>query len=218
MHVQFCTLLRATLRNLSRLADSDEFAHLQLGRRPMDLDSIGLGWITDLLFNMFIHPISRHLFASTEKLAINGDVVDDDVLLSRVLDWRQGYVAGYSANPLESNGVQRHFLVPHTDDSEVTMNCCLGEDTFEGGNVEFHGLRGTTGEGLLVGTVHRPNVGTAVLHSGRHLHSVSNVLSGDRYALIIWSRSWGNLRSNTCPCCWMNRRQDSTCICGNRWN
>ena len=209
MHVQFCTLLRATLRNLSTLAESDEFVHLQLVRRPMDLDSIGLGLILCVYCDFTV---------ATEKLAINGDVVDDDVLLSRVLDWRQGYVAGYSANPLESNGVQRHFLVPHTDDSEVTMNCCLGEDTFEGGNVEFHGLRGTTGEGLLVGTVHRPNVGTAVLHSGRDLLSVSNVLSGDRYALIIWSRSWGNLRSNTCPCCWMNRRQDSTCICGNRWN
>jgi len=215
---QFCSLLRTTLRDLSTLAESDEFAHLQLGRRPIDLDTIGLGWITDLLFHMFIHPISRHLFATTEKLANHGGAVDNTAIESRILDWRQGYVAGYSAKPMERNGAQRNFLVPHTDDSEVTLNCCLGEESFVGGDVEFHGLRGTPEEGMLVGTARRPNVGTALLHSGRHLHSVSNVMSGDRYALIIWSRSWGNLRSSTCPCCWMNRRQDTTCICGKRWN
>jgi hypothetical protein len=201
---------------LSSLAESDEFAHLPLGRRPIDLDTIGLGWISDLIFHMFIHPISRHLFATTEKLVDYSDAVNDTGVESQVLDWRHGYVAGYSTNPMGSKGAQRNFLVPHTDDSEVTLNCCLGEETFKGGNVEFFGLRGTPEVGMLVGTVF-PQVGTAVLHSGRHLHSVSNVLSGDRYALIIWSRSWG-LRSIACPCCWMNRRHDSTCICGKRWN
>lgn len=198
---------------MSALAESDEFAHLNLGRRPIDLDSIGLGWITDLLFHMFIHPISHHLFATTEMLTNNNTTFE-----SQILDWRQGYVAGYSANPMESEGSQRNFLVPHTDDSEVTLNCCLGEETFSGGNVEFHGLRSTPEEGKLIGTVRRPNVGTAILHSGRHLHSVTNVVSGDRYALVVWSRSWGNLRAHTCPCCWMNRRQDLSCICGQRWN
>ena len=204
------------MRELSALAESDEFSHLQLGRRPIDLDTIGLGWITDLLFHLFIQPISRHLFATTEKL-----VVDDTaggLESSPILDWRQGYVAGYSANPLGSKGATRHRLVPHTDDAEVTLNCCLGEETFVGGNVEFSGLRGTAEEGELIGKVQRPNIGTALLHSGRHLHAVSEVSSGDRYAFIIWARSWGNLRSKTCPCCWLNRRQDTTCICDKRWN
>jgi hypothetical protein len=199
---------------LSALAESDEFSHLQLGRRPIDLDTIGLGWITDLVFHMFIQPMSLHLFAKTEQLA-DGNIGLD--LSSSTLDWRQGYVAGYSADPKGYKGAQRHRLVPHTDDSEVTLNCCLG-DEFEGGSVEFYGLRGTPEEGQFIGRVDRPNVGTAVLHSGRNLHAVSNVLSGDRYALIVWSRSWGHTRSNTCPCCWLNRRQDSTCICSKRWN
>ena len=209
------------MRELSTLAESDEFSHLQFGRRVIDLDTIGLGWITDLLFHMFIQPISRHLFATTEKLVDCGGSADDvkcESDTTPVLDWRQGYVAGYSADPAGSKGVTRHRLVSHTDDSEVTLNCCLGEETFEGGNVEFFGLRGTSEEGQLVGKVHRPNVGTALLHSGRHLHAVSDVSSGDRYALIVWSRSWGRLRSKTCPCCWLNRSQDSTCICGKRWN
>ena len=212
---EFCSILRTTLRDLSTLAESDEFSHLNFGRRVIDLDSIGLGWVTDLLFHVYIKPISQHLFATTEKLVDADDVKND---ASPILDWRQGYVAGYSADPTGSKGVTRHLLVPHTDDAEVTLNCCLGEETFEGGSVEFYGLRGTPEEGQLVGRVKRPNIGTALLHSGRHLHAVSQVTSGDRYAFIIWTRSWHHLRSNTCPCCWLNRRQDSTCICDKRWN
>ena len=212
---EFCSILRTTLRDLSTLAESDEFSHLNFGRRVIDLDSIGLGWVTDLLFHVYIKPISQHLFATTEKLVDADDVKND---ASPILDWRQGYVAGYSADPTGSKGVTRHRLVPHTDDAEVTLNCCLGEETFEGGSVEFYGLRGTPEEGQLVGRVKRPNIGTALLHSGRHLHAVSQVTSGDRYAFIIWSRNWHHLRSNTCPCCWLNRRQDSTCICDKRWN
>ncbi|KAL7535476.1 hypothetical protein ACHAXR_006510 [Thalassiosira sp. AJA248-18] len=214
--IEFCTILRTTLRELTALAETKEFSHLQLGRRPIDLDTIGLGWITDMLFHMFIQPISSHLFATTEKLV--GSTDDKQEESSPLLDWRQGYVAGYSADPAGRKGANRHRLVPHTDDSEVTLNCCLGEETFEGGNVEFYGLRGTREEGQLVGKANRPNVGTALLHSGRHLHAVSDVLSGDRYALIVWSRSWSRLRSITCPCCWLNRRQEVDCICDKRWN
>ncbi|KAL7546720.1 hypothetical protein ACHAWF_010050 [Thalassiosira exigua] len=218
---EFCGLIRKTLRDLSSLAETAEFSHLQLGRRPIDLNVIGLGWLTDLLFHGFIQPISSHLFATTEKLvdcehySSDGNICESKY--STILDWRQGYVAGYSAGPKERRGTTRHRLVPHTDDSEVTLNCCLGGD-FEGGSVEFFGLRGTPQEGQLVGKVQRPNVGTALLHSGRHLHAVSDVLSGDRYAYIIWTRSWSRLRSVACPCCWLNRRQDSVCICDKRWN
>ena len=209
---EFCKLLRQTVRDLSWLADKD-FPHLNLGRRPLDLDDIGLGWINDLLFAMFIQPISRHLFATTEILA-HGEKDDSEQLL----DWRQGYIAGYSASPTSEKGVNRHRLNPHTDDSEVTLNVCLGEETFEGGSVEFYGLRGTAEEGELVGKARRPDVGTALIHSGRHLHAVSDITKGDRYAYIIWSRAWRVLRSRSCPCCYLNRRQSSRCICDKAWN
>ena len=182
---EFCALLRTTLRELSTLAELEEFAHLKLGRRVIDLDTIGLGWVTDLLFHMFIQPISKHLFATTEMLLDDSSSNE----ISPILDWRQGYVAGYSATPTESKAATRHRLVPHTDDSEVTLNCCIGEEDYQGGHVEFSGLRGAPDEGQLLGTAKRPNIGTALLHSGRHLHAVSDVTSGDRYALIVWTRS-----------------------------
>lgn len=211
--IQFCRLIRQTVRDLTNLCESvEEFNHIKLGCRPVDLDMIGLGWINDMIFNLFIRPMTIHLFAKSEQLEST-----DSSSKTTVLDWRHGYVAGYSVSPAGMKGATREKLVCHTDDSEVTLNCCLGGD-YNGGHVEFYGLRGSDEEGQLAGIVKRPNVGAALLHSGRHMHGVSAVTKGDRYALIIWSRSWGNLRRSLCPCCYLNRRQDNTCICAKRWN
>lgn len=226
--VEFCAALRVALRGISSLAEEsdggEEFAHRLLrGRTVVDLDAIGLGWITDLLFRAYVEPIARHLFAVTEGMVATEDDLlrdDDDAGggARPVLDWRQGYVAGYSSHPSRGRAATRRHLVSHTDDSEVTLNCCLGDEDYVGGHVDFFNLRGTSDEGTHAGTSTRPDVGAALLHAGRHLHSVADVVSGDRYALIVWSRSWGGLRARVCPCCWLNRRRGSTCICDERWN
>eukprot|EP00563_Minutocellus_polymorphus_P016659 CAMPEP_0181051584 /NCGR_PEP_ID=MMETSP1070-20121207/17133_1 /TAXON_ID=265543 /ORGANISM="Minutocellus polymorphus, Strain NH13" /LENGTH=384 /DNA_ID=CAMNT_0023130617 /DNA_START=141 /DNA_END=1291 /DNA_ORIENTATION=+ len=187
----FCKRVRTLVQKVVSLGEKEEFEHLNLGRRPVDLDTIGLGWINTLLFHLVIRPISQQLFAETEEF--------ED------LDWRQGYIAGYSVNPSAPAATPRQRLVSHTDDSEVTLNIGLGED-FEGGALQFRGLRGTDEEGQLIGEF-QPQLGTALLHAGRHLHEVTPVTSGNRYAFIIWARSWKSLRANTCPCCWLNRRQ-----------
>jgi len=192
----FCQDVREYVIALAALGQDKEYEDLYVGRRPLDLDTMRLGWVNDLLFHLFMRPISRHLFQSTETL--------DD------LDWRQGYVAGYSAHPAE--GKPRNTLVTHTDDSEVTLNICIGED-FEGGALEFRGLRGGDHQGELVGT-YEPQLGKAVIHAGRQFHDVTQVTSGDRFALILWARSWQGARAQTCPCCWLNRRNGKDCICG----
>lgn len=173
----------------------------KLSSRPFNLDLVGLGWVNDLLFHLVMRPLARELFSHSEGLQSD-------------LDWRHGYVAGYSAQP--GSGKPRERLVTHTDDSEVTMNTCLG-DQFKGGLLEFRGLRGTPEEGQLVGTF-EPQRGLGLIHAGRHFHDVTQVTAGDRFAFIIWARSWKGIRSNTCPCCWLNRRQQTDCICGSRWN
>ena len=146
------------------------------------------------MFNIIIRPLSKHLFRDIEA---KGD-----------LDWRQGYVATY-------DGSKEEHLVSHTDDSEVTLNLCLGEK-FSGGELIFNGLRGEEQKHPL--GRFSPRIGRAVLHAGRHLHAVNKVKEGNRFSLIIWSRSWNGIRENTCPCCWLNRRKDNLCICGKRWN
>ena len=218
LNKDFCTRLRRTITDLSKLGESSEFCSLLLGRRPIDFDTVGLSWISDMLLHCFIQPISRHLYATTEKLLSDEDCSNGiNNKTKKILNWRQGYVAGYSASPQEGKAATRHRLVPHSDDSEITLNCCLGEDDFEGGNVQFYGLRGTEEEGTLLGEVERPSVGRGIIHAGRHLHAVTDVTAGNRYALIVWTRSWG-MRGLTCPCCYLNRRIDTRCVCDKRWN
>jgi hypothetical protein len=187
-------------------------------RRPLDLSDVGLDWLVNLLFNLVVQPVSRHLFA--EEMGGGKE---------RSLDWRQAFVAGYSPTPSPSSpssaAAPRQHLVPHTDDSEVTLNVCLGRD-FTGGVLEFGGLRaqpsrhGPTNPDQL----YEPQPGRGVIHAGRHFHAVSPVTSGSRYALIVWARSWSGIRATTCPCCWLNRRTNADhgaaqpCICGPRWN
>ena len=198
----FCQRVRSTLQTIAATANRTEaYQHLQLGRRPIDFDTIGLGWLNDLLFHLILRPISRHLFESRESL---GD-----------LDWRQGYMAAYAARPTESEPRQR--LVTHTDDSEVTLNIGMGEGDYKGGELEFRDLRGTPGEGELLGSI-RPREGVALIHAGRHFHDVSAVTEGNRYNYIMWARSWQGVRKVTCACCWLNRRQGNDCVCGKRWN
>jgi 2OG-Fe(II) oxygenase superfamily len=197
--------------------DPDLDVWIAQSRRPLDLSDVGLDWLVNLLFNLVVQPISRHLFA---KELGSGT--------GRSLDWKQAFVAGYSPKPSSSPSsaaAPRQHLVPHTDDSEVTLNVCLGRD-FEGGVLEFGELRGQSSrhEPANSDRVYEPQSGRGVIHAGRHFHAVSPVTSGSRYSLILWARSWSGIRATTCPCCWLNRRTNADqgaaqpCICGPRWN
>ena len=217
----YCQRLMAFLRDLSSFRQ-DKFhdATSSLHTRWIDLDHVGLSWLNDVLLHMVIQPISRHLFVRD-----TGD---------GTLDWRQGYLAAYTT-PNETDQVRpRQGLTAHTDDSEVTLNLSLNGGAFRGGDLDMYGLRGTPEEGRYQDT-YTPVAGRALLHAGRYLHSVTELTARDRFALIVWTRSWSGTRSNTCPCCWLQRRggndgrggidrkkkkpSDATsCICGAVWN
>jgi hypothetical protein len=188
-----------------------------------DLDCLGLSWLNDLLFHLIVRPISRHLYQETDIEGYNNGSGKTtagrgaDTALPE-LDWRHGFIASYSARP--SLQLPRQRLVPHTDDSEVTLNVCLG-DVFEGGDLQFWGYRGVGTPGVPTADeedVYVPQIGRAIIHAGRQLHEVTEVTNGDRFALIMWTRSWNGIRSTTCPCCWLNGRSDSSCVCGRKWN
>jgi hypothetical protein len=202
LNERFCDDLRTFYKELTGASEiNEELQESRFGRRAFtfNLDLVGLGWVNDLLFHLVMKPVARQLFLLSEGLVSE-------------LDWRHGYIAAYSATP--GTGKPRDRLVVHTDDSEVTMSMCLG-DVFEGGLLQFHGLRGAPEE--LVGG-YKPQIGVAVIHAGRHFHDVTPVTVGDRFIYVMWSRSWGGIRSEKCPCCWLNRRQGTDCICGTRWN
>jgi hypothetical protein len=152
-----------------------------------------------LIYQLVFRPITRLLFEIE-------------------LDFRHGYVAGYSSNVSSEVATTRNHLVSHTDDSEVTMNVGLG-NTFKGGTVRFYGLRDSSLTVKPAIGEYEPKPGIAIIHEGRHLHEVTQVIHGDRYAYIVWARSWKQVRGTFCPCCWLNNRNSKNpCICSPKWN
>lgn len=101
------------------------------------------------------------------------------------LDAHHSYLVEYGRDLDES-------LAWHADDSEVTLNLCLGEE-FSGAELTFLGLRcrehmqtrPTAGE--IHSVEHEP--GTLILHAGLHRHRVEPIVSGIRRNLIVWARS-----------------------------
>lgn len=110
------------------------------------------------------------------------------------LDSHHGFLVEYDA---ESPGHDR-ALGFHVDDSEVTLNMCLG-DEFTGGDLFMRGRRcdAHVQTGVAPGEAfrweHRRGVG--LLHQGRHRHGAHPIESGRRVNLILWMRS-SSYRSN----------------------
>eukprot|EP01126_Amoeba_proteus_P065782 TRINITY_DN9409_c0_g1_i2.p1 TRINITY_DN9409_c0_g1~~TRINITY_DN9409_c0_g1_i2.p1 ORF type:complete len:240 (-),score=34.75 TRINITY_DN9409_c0_g1_i2:160-879(-) len=98
---------------------------------------------------------------------------------TRIIDSVHPFVVQYKQEEQKSLGF-------HYDDSEFTLNLCLGS-AFTGGDLYFHGLRDdevTQDENY----VHSHVPGQALLHLGRHRHGAMPITSGERYNLIIWFR------------------------------
>ncbi|MDG1491250.1 MAG: hypothetical protein P8R43_05120 [Planctomycetota bacterium] len=82
----------------------------------------------------------------------------------------------------------------HVDDSEVTLNLCLGEE-FSGAELVLLGARcdlhrqTEVADSEVIEIEHQP--GQAVLHAGRQRHRVDPILRGTRRNLIAWLRSSG---------------------------
>ena len=75
-------------------------------------------------------------------------------------------------------------LSEHVDDSEITLNVCLGKE-FEGGTLYFKGIKGQEFEKPVE---YKHKLGKAVLHVGNHVHGANKIEGGERDNLIIWCR------------------------------
>ena len=80
----------------------------------------------------------------------------------------------------------------HVDDSEVTLNLCLGE-SFSGGELYFEGLRCDahlqTACSPADSFTYEHVPGHALLHAGKHRHGAHPIRGGRRVNLIVWCRS-----------------------------
>ncbi|KAH7444337.1 hypothetical protein KP509_02G074300 [Ceratopteris richardii] len=134
------------------------------------LDDIGMEGMLDQLMSKFLSPMASKLFNEVGGAS---------------LDSHHGFVVEYSMD----RDLELGF---HVDDSEVTLNVCLGKE-FTGGDLFFRGVRcdkHVNGEVHPEEIFEYPHVpGRAILHAGRHRHGAKAITSGQRTNLILWCRS-----------------------------
>ncbi|GMN46349.1 hypothetical protein TIFTF001_015529 [Ficus carica] len=169
----FCELLVSEVENFEKWVNEAKFRIMRpntMNRYGAVLDDFGLETMLDKMMESFVRPISKVFFSE-----VGG----------ATLDSHHGFVVEYG----KDRDVDLGF---HVDDSEVTLNVCLGKQ-FLGGELFFRGTRcdkhvntGSQSEEIFDYT-HAP--GRAVLHRGRHRHGARATTSGHRINLLLWCRS-----------------------------
>ncbi|KAI9120119.1 hypothetical protein K1719_008767 [Acacia pycnantha] len=170
---QFCEMLVSEVDHFERWVHETKCRIMRpntMNHYGAVLDDLGMETMLDKLMNDYIIPLARVFFAG-----VGGPTLDS----------HHGFVVEY--------GIHRDTeLGFHVDDSEVTLNICLGKQ-FTGGELFFRGVRcdeHVTTQPLseeIFDYSHVP--GRAVLHNGRHRHGARATTSGQRINLIIWCRS-----------------------------
>lgn len=170
---RFCELLLSEVENFEDWVNEARFRIMRpntMNKYGAVLDDFGLETMLDKLMEGFVRPISKVFFPE-----VGGSTLDS----------HHGFVVEYG----KDRDVDLGF---HVDDSEVTLNVCLGKQ-FSGGELFFRGTRcdkhvntGTQSEEIFDFS-HVP--GQAVLHRGRHRHGARATTSGHRINLLLWCRS-----------------------------
>ncbi|KAM7487684.1 hypothetical protein LguiB_025168 [Lonicera macranthoides] len=170
---RFCDMLLNEVENFERWVNETKFRIMRpntMNKYGAVLDDFGLETMLGKLMEDFIRPISKVFFPE-----VGG----------ATLDSHHGFVVEY--------GMDRDVdLGFHVDDSEVTLNVCLGKE-FSGGELFFRGVRcdkhvntETQSEEILD---YSHVAGRAVIHRGRHRHGARATTSGHRINLLLWCRS-----------------------------
>ncbi|XP_057477889.1 LOW QUALITY PROTEIN: 2-oxoglutarate and iron-dependent oxygenase domain-containing protein CP2-like [Actinidia eriantha] len=169
----FCGLLLSEVENFEKWVHETKFRIMRpntMNKHGAVLDDFGLETMLDKLMEEFIRPLSKAFFPE-----VGGST----------LDTHHGFVVEY--------GMDRDVdLGFHVDDSEVTLNVCLGKQ-FSGGELFFRGIRcekhvnTETQSEEIFDYSHVP--GRAILHRGRHRHGARATTSGHRINLLLWCRS-----------------------------
>lgn len=169
----FCELLLAEVENFEKWVNAVKFKIMRpntMNKYGAVLDDFGLEAMLNKLMDEFVCPISKVFYPD-----VGGSSLDS----------HHGFVVEYG----KDKDVDLGF---HVDDSEVTLNVCLGKQ-FSGGELFFRGIRcdkhvnSEAQHEEVFDYAHVP--GQAVLHRGRHRHGARATTSGHRINLLLWCRS-----------------------------
>lgn len=170
---EFCRLLLSEVENFERWVHEVNYGIMRpntMNEYGIVLDDFGFETMLGQLRDDYIKPISKVFFPE-----VGGST----------LDCHHGFIVEYGTD----RDVELGF---HVDDSEVTLNVCLGRQ-FSGGELFFRGVRcdrhvnAETKPEEVLDHSHVP--GCAVLHRGRHRHGARATTFGHRVNLILWCRS-----------------------------
>ncbi|XP_061374570.1 2-oxoglutarate and iron-dependent oxygenase domain-containing protein CP2-like [Gastrolobium bilobum] len=169
----FCELLLSEVENFEKWVNEAKFQVMRpntMNKYGVVLDDFGLQTMLDKLMENFICPLSKVFFAE-----VGGSTLDS----------HHGFIVEYGKDRDADLGF-------HVDDSEVTLNVCLGRQ-FSGGDLFFRGMRcekhvhTDSHSEEIFDYSHVP--GRAVLHHGCHRHGARATTSGHRVNLLLWCRS-----------------------------
>ena len=172
---KFCAKLLEEVNNIEEWCTKSSIGVC----RPNSMNNYGL-ILSEFGFSPFLEKLRQHVvlpFASHLYPEVGGSTLDD----------HHGFIVEYDEAPNKDRK-----LSLHVDDSDVTLNICLGTQ-FEGGDLQFMGRRCREciqtpprfGEVIQLGH----QVGTAVFHIGQHRHQALPITQGHRANLILWCRS-----------------------------
>ncbi|VAH76737.1 unnamed protein product [Triticum turgidum subsp. durum] len=172
----FCDMLLEEVENFEKWVHAMKFKIMRpntMNKYGAVLDDFGLEAMLNQFMEEFIAPISKVFYPE-----VGGGTLDS----------HHAFVVEYG----KDRDVELGF---HVDDSEVTLNVCLGKQ-FSGGELYFRGIRcenhvnSETQHEVhqeMYDYSHVP--GRAVLHRGRHRHGARPTSSGLRMNLLLWCRS-----------------------------
>ncbi|CAN7133882.1 unnamed protein product [Brassica rapa subsp. narinosa] len=168
---QFCQMLIAEVENMEKwfhYSKSSMMRPTTINKFGVVLDDFGLDGMLQKLLGDFISPISQVLFPEA---------------CGTGLDSHHGYAIEYGKYRDTDLGF-------HVDDSEVTLNVCLGNQ-FSGGELYFRGVRcdDHVNSEIKENYDYSQVPGQAVLHHGHHRHGARAITAGRLVNLVMWCRS-----------------------------
>ena len=157
----------------------DDFEATDLPRRrPNTMNNFGMV-LTEIGLADFATNLNKRVISQLSKILFKEEI------FASSLDSHHTFCVEYRAKEL---GKGDRNLDMHHDASEITLNVCLGRDSFKASGLRFCGEFGKKDH--RVGRLElQHKVGTAVLHLGRQRHGADNIEEGERINLIVWSRS-----------------------------
>jgi len=136
------------------------------------LNRLGMGGFVEALRAAVAKPVAEALFPCAPEAAW--------------LDSYHAFSVRYAAG--EDLGLDMH-----TDDSEVTLNVCLGKPGFEASGLSFCGNMAEADHRVFRHR-YRHVIGRCVVHLGRQRHGADDIAAGTRVNLIMWNRSLAHRR------------------------